>query len=865
MPAFHTIAVPHEDIRQARLTLDIFAADLWNVVQGRAPLEYQDASTFFQKTYLTQGLQNLIRVVQRRLKGEGGDPVIQMQTPFGGGKTHALISLYHKSREWGNHTAVIVGTAYSGGERLWEILARQLGVDDVKFSRPTSPGSEALRRLLAQHQPLLILMDEVLQYLIKAAGVQVGETTLAAQTLAFFQDLYEAVTSLDRVALVVTLPSSQMEHYDETGARLFEQVQKIFGRVQIIYTPVQENEVSAVIRQRLFSHVDESKAQVVIRSYTGYAQREGILQSPEEAADYRQRFTQSFPFLPEVIDVLYHRWGSFPNFQRTRGVLRLLALVVQRALQTQAPYLTLADFDLSDQTIRQELLAHIGNNYESVISADITSSTAGARKADQVIGKAYQNLGLGKRVATTIFMYSHLGGSGERGATLNEIKRHAATLDMPSSIIAEVVDSLSNQLLFYLHEHNQRYFFSTKANLNRILTIRMENLSETELRAAEKEFLSKIIGPKIKTYLWPERSLDIPDTEEPKLIIVDSADEEQIKRFLFEKGQVPRVNRNTLIFLTPAENERPFFKQQLCRYLASESLASDKTLDLSAEERQELQKQAKHLADELKDHVRRLYRELYLPDSQGITALDLGMPLHGTSPKLDEDILTRLKDEGRMVEHIAPSVIQKRYLKDKPFLGTRQIMENSWRTPGEVLVVDRKVWADGIAEGVRLGLFGLGDLTPEGEPVCRYYKETAPVSFENGEVIIRADICEQQRRTLQRDTHPLAGQGETSFVPSIHEDADIAYTPSAVQSTLLSDSAKNTFPHPYYSTLRLRFRLPKGKLSDVINLLKALQGKFESMTFDLTFAQGEISDQDIDRLVRETFRQLGLDVEIETK
>src|SRR3990172_7486547 len=100
MKAFHTIAVPHQDILEGRLTMDVFAADLWEVSQGRGPDEYRDPETFFRKTYLTEGLKNLLDVVERRLQGKGGDPVIQIQTPFGGGKTHALIAMYHRAKEW---------------------------------------------------------------------------------------------------------------------------------------------------------------------------------------------------------------------------------------------------------------------------------------------------------------------------------------------------------------------------------------------------------------------------------------------------------------------------------------------------------------------------------------------------------------------------------------------------------------------------------------------------------------------------------------------------------------------------------------------------------------------------------------------
>jgi hypothetical protein len=115
MKAFHTVAIPHRDILEGRLTMDVFAADLWEVCRQRGPDEYRDSATYFQKTYLTQGLENLLGVVKKRLSGDGGDPVIQIQTPFGGGKTHSLIALYHKAVEWNTkptnpHTSPHYGT-----------------------------------------------------------------------------------------------------------------------------------------------------------------------------------------------------------------------------------------------------------------------------------------------------------------------------------------------------------------------------------------------------------------------------------------------------------------------------------------------------------------------------------------------------------------------------------------------------------------------------------------------------------------------------------------------------------------------------------------------------------------------------------
>ena len=140
------------------------------------------------------------------------------------------------------------------------------------------------------------------------------------------------------------------------------------------------------------------------------------------------------------------------------------------------PYISLADFDLSVQEIRQELLKPIGPEYESVISADITGEDAGAKQVDIGLGDAYKGLNLGSRAATTIFLYSFSGGT-ERGTNLEEIKRSATTMGHPSSVLTEAVEGLREKL-FYLRHDGGRLISPTKPNLNRILLTRMDNIDQ---------------------------------------------------------------------------------------------------------------------------------------------------------------------------------------------------------------------------------------------------------------------------------------------------------------------------------------------------------------------------------------------------
>jgi hypothetical protein len=146
MKPFHTIAIPHTDILEGKLTMDTFAADLWETHVGRAAAEYKDPDLFFKKTYMTEGLKNLVSVVKKRIAGSGGDPVIKIQTPFGGGKTHTLIALYHNAKSWNVKRVVLSGSSMGTTETLWGSMEKQLTGKTDRLTGKIAPGREALRK-----------------------------------------------------------------------------------------------------------------------------------------------------------------------------------------------------------------------------------------------------------------------------------------------------------------------------------------------------------------------------------------------------------------------------------------------------------------------------------------------------------------------------------------------------------------------------------------------------------------------------------------------------------------------------------------------------------------------------------------------
>ena len=858
MIPFHTIAVAHRDILEGRLTLDVFAADLWEVFRGAAPDEYKDPTQFFEKTYETDGLKHLLSIIEDRLKGQSGDPVIQIQTPFGGGKTHALIAMYHKASEWNAQKAVIVGTPMRPKDTLWGILERQLTGKIERFDGLTSPGRDAIYELLSEKQPVLILMDELLEYVTKAAGIKVEDSTLASQTFAFMQELTEAASILEKVVLVITLPSSTMEHYDEQAERLFSQFQHVTGRVEKIYTPVQEHEITEVIRRRLFSSIDSGAASKVIKGFMDYAVKESMLPPGVEPSEYRKQFEVAYPFLPEVINVFYQRWGSFPNFQRTRGVLRLLSLVLHSLRAKAIPYITLADFDLSVQEIRRELLKHIGQEYDSIIAADITSEGAGAKQVDVGLGDAYKGFGLGSRSATTVFLYSFSGGA-DKGASLGEIKRSATTTGNPSSVVTEAIEQLRSKL-FYLQHDGEKAYFTNQPNINRILMTRMENISNKAIEEFEETLLRNSLSDKrIKTFIWEKDGSDIRDDAELKLVILKARDDALMKNMLEMKGNTPRANRNTLFFLTPLERERGGFHNQLRRIIAYRTIESDKTLRLSNEQQKEVRAERKKIEDGVSDVLRRYYRNLFIPAKEGLKESDLGVPTYGDTKKLDEIVYNKLKSDGEILESIHPLAIKERYLKADESVSTEQLYQSSAKVPGEARVVGRDAWELGIREGVQQGLFGLGELE-DGKPVYRYFKEYPPsIALAGSEALIREDICIAQKEA--EEAKKEAEQQKKGSSPCLHSGMptpDVAEGEEGISKPDIDSSS----PEPSgRKEVHLQFTVPKGQVSGLMGVMNLLQVNFDNLQIELRATEGEMSEQDYEDKIKEAFAQLGIDLD----
>ena len=875
---WHQVAIPHRDIREGKFDESVFAADLSEVVSGRAPVEYTDAATFFRKTHPTQGLLRLLSNVVSRLSPEGkGDAIIQIQTPFGGGKTHSLVALYHLLKHGGEskHAETVkatlkesgvedipsarvltfVGTAADAlqGKTPWGELAEQLGWYDLlkeHDQKRRSPGKDKLYELL-KGEPKLILMDEIAEYCVKARD-------FSDQLMAFFQELTEAVKVLPQCALVATLPSSVPYGFDKEGERAeraLQQLQRIFGRVEAIYTPVEGEELYEVIRKRLFEDTgDPQEARRVAEDYWQLYQKLGDdVPAEVRQAAYRDKIRKAYPFHPELIDALFERWSSFPTFQRTRGVLRLLAEVVadQYRGRFPAPLIQPAHLNLLVPGIRREFIKHIGNEFESVVASDIVDGNAKAQRIDREMGSEYARFGIATGLASSIFFYSFSGSPEKRGAGVSRLRLATLRSEIPAAVVGDAVRRLEEDL-WYLHAEGGLYYFTNQANLNKVILEKEEAVRDEQLADEIRSRLEKIAGTELRVSLGPTTSNDLPDSRERKLAVLSTDHVKQSEttvrladEIVNRCGQPFRNYRNTILVLTADSGELGGLRQQVKRMLALRAIQADKSLigNLSSDNKHALESKLRDAEGGIGFRILTTYRHIARATGEKIEWLDLGLPTVGERASLAKRVVEYLRAQEILLAKIAPrQVLQKTLSEDTKEKPLGEIYEAYLKYPNLPMLESETVLHDAVQQGVRDGLFGLrsnGRL---------YFNESVPYGTMDAMAsLVRKYVAEAE------------------VVPS----GAISSGESGV-TTRPTGGTQHPLPVPGPSTspvemkvhqLSLRVQVPWDKMADFVRgVLMPLRGDGADIDVEVSLtarSQEGLKKTTLDHKVKETLNQIG--------
>jgi len=662
------IAVPHEDVLKGTFQQAEFAADLSRVHEGTATAEYQNPALFFQRTFITEGMRLLLDSVVKRLSGKGGDPVIQLQTAFGGGKTHTMLAVYHLAKGQalaselpgvpaildaagvtelppariavldGNRSAPNQPVVRDGQtiHTLWGDLAWQLGgaeayalVADADASG-TSPGKAVLETLLKNHAPCVILIDELVAYVRQ---FEEGKSLTGGSfdsNLSFVQALTESLKAVPTAVLLASLPESDKEAGSQRGVKALASLSHYFGRIQALWKPVGAEEAFEIVRRRLFTRInDQRAAESVCRAFADYytANSEDFPRETQESR-YFDRLMQAYPIHPEVFDRLYEDWSSLDNFQRTRGVLKLMAKVIHRLWKDndKDPLIMPGSFPLQDADTRNEVIYYLPQGWDPVVERDVDgerAETTEIENRDTRLGSVQAC----RRSARAIFL-----GSAPASSPLSanpmvrgiELERVALGVAQPGQQVGIYKDALRRlgDRLHYLNSGNNRFWFDTRPNLRREMEERKRRFQDREdvfpaIRdRVQKGFASSVFGG---IHVFTSSS-DVPDDWALRLVVLppdaafsrsgQSLAIERAMEILKIRGDQPRFKQNRLIFLAADYDSVSRLKDQVRSTLAWQSIVGDiREMKLNLDQLQS--RQASKSLEDANEALRRMIRETY--------------------------------------------------------------------------------------------------------------------------------------------------------------------------------------------------------------------------------------------------------------
>ena len=744
------VARPHPDVAAGRYRQAEFAADLSQVARGRAEAEYQDPIEFFARTYLTEGMRGLMVQALLRIAGRGGEPVIQLKTAFGGGKTHSLLALYHLLRGRASlpslrgasellaeagigepppaRVAVVVGTAVNPTRErrppnlpgitirtLWGEIAAQLAeqagdpalYDRVRTAdrRGVPPGSDTLRELFDACGPCLLLIDELVAYARKIYGVEglPSGTFDAVQT--FIQELTEAVRASRNTVLVATIPESDIEIGGDAGRETLARIEHTFGRMEAIWKPVGSEEGFEVVRRRLFLPIDDEPARDDTCRAFGALYRESRGDFPPECreARYAERLKACYPIHPEVFERLYNDWATLERFQRTRGVLRLMAAVIHDLwARNDASLLILPSFvGLDAPGVRDELTRYLPEGWTPVLEGDVDGRNSGPFRIDAESPRFGQAVAA-RRVARAIFLGSapHVAAQRVRGVEDVRVRLGAVQPGEQVAVFNDALSQLSDRLT-YLYRQDRRYWYDTRPNLRRTVSERAQQLAEDEVEREIERRLREATrrgdrGGFQGVHPCPAVSSDVPDEPAVRLVVLapgaahadgdtGSAALTTARDLLSERGSSPRRHQNMLAFLAPDREAMEGIVQEARRFLAWKSVVRDReALNLDAHQRREAAEGEKASDDTVRLRLNEAWRWLLvpvqhvLPDGVGGLAWDVVQaPGGGGDP-----IAARAWQRMRSNEHVIPEW--------SPALLAMELERWFWR--GRAHVPVKQVW-----------------------------------------------------------------------------------------------------------------------------------------------------------------------------
>lgn len=748
LPSWRDVMEPHQDVAEGRYRNAEFAADLAQVARGEGSLEYRDPVEFFGRTYVTEGMKGLLVQALRRVAGLDGEPVVQLKTAFGGGKTHSMLALYHllRSRTLLDqipnavpvleaagisevpevHVAVIVGTALNPAKAkrpadmsgitvntIWGEIAYQLAASSGKPElyeyvrdadrRGVSPGSEALAEMFDACGCVLVLVDELVAYAKKLYGVDKLPAGSFDNFITFVQELTEAARASKRSIVVASIPESDREIGGESGQRALEAIEHTFGRMESIWKPVSASEGFEVVRRRLFLDCKDVAARDAVCSAFSKMYSANSADFPVDAREleYRDRMVSCYPIHPEVFDRLYEDWATLETFQRTRGVLRLMAAVIHELWMShdESPMIMPGSLPLDVPNVRDELTRYLDENWNGVVDSEIDGKSSVPYKNDQANSR-YGRVLASRRVSRTIMLGSapDVSGQNARGIERTHIRLGVV---QPGENIAVFNDALStlqaSSSFLYSDGSNNRYWYDTRPTLRKVMEDRAQQLNRADALYEIEQRLKALrkTAPFSGLHVCPANTLDVPDEMALRLVVLppsephrggseDSAATKLAGEILSIRGTTPRRFKNMLAFVACDGGSVGAFEQAARIYLAWKSISDDREqLNLDMAQQRETDQGMRRADQTLSTRIQEAYSWLMAPRVDLMSgSMDIAWEIEriaGGGEDVVRKAASKLVSNEAAITQWAPALLRmeldKVLWKDKSDIQIKQLWE----------------------------------------------------------------------------------------------------------------------------------------------------------------------------------------------
>src|SRR5258706_1735686 len=647
LPTIFDLCQPRDDVVKGTIADSDYAANLANVLTGRASSDYTDPPTFFTNTYPTEGLKELLVNVCGRLsgKGESISAVFRLDTSFGGGKTDGLIALVHAAEGMKNVSNIAefldpaivpkrrVRVAAFDGENAdpangrpmgdgiraytpWGEIACQLagkaGYEVVRRSdeQRIAPGADTIKELFGS-DPVLVVLDELGEYLRRVQNMGGRD-----QLTAFLKALLTAIESTPHAAVVYTLAvrsdGKGIDAFAEESeflATAMSELESVSGRKATNLNPTKDDETAKVIRRRLFASVDDSRVTEVIAAYRElWTNHRDALSEEARRSTTSGEFSQTYPFHPDVLDTLTGKTATLGGFQRVRGMVRILAKTVAAVWANRpadASAIHLHHIDLGSDVIRREFTTRLQQGaFVPAILNDIAGPPEKPALAQELDAKHFKGLlPYGTYVARTILIHTLALTNDLKGLTADHLRYSIMSPSADLSFIDDAKTKFRAESAYLDDRPTAPLRFNAEANLTQVIGREEKNIDPGEARTQLVDRSKLIFGGQAFDLIpFPGGPWDVPDDVsdgKPRLVLLShdaleiGADLRGIPEIvvrMFERkgadGSGLRSLRNNLVFVVADETKVGGMKRAIVRRLALQELKRPERVKELAEHHQ---------------------------------------------------------------------------------------------------------------------------------------------------------------------------------------------------------------------------------------------------------------------------------------